>query len=1062
MSTNNPATQSLDNAKAAGFTTQVNLDGVPAGSTFQVTWTFQNEGTTTWDGRYRLVYTLAPHEETVDFDRSPLGAESVNAIGDIGAPPAVPPGAKANLTMTFTAPAQAGTHATNWQLQNSEGQRFGPVRWLRAVVSAAPPPAGEGTPSYQLISFENSVKNFENMQPGRQFAGTWVLRNTGTAVWSGDYQVAYVDQAASGTAKGVRSQMGAPAIAKLRDVSGQEQVNPGESVTLRLDLVAPVQPGSFAFQWQLRDSNGSPFGGTRWLQIRVIGDIGKPPATPTEGAQFGMNVNIQPGGHPLDEDRLAGLGWVRFVFWASRLKKTPAQAYQDYYKNIIQRYANKGIRSLIILHQDTYWGNAPWDNGGWEAYAKQFGEQCGQVAAACSEFGDMVAYQVYNEQDSGPDNTSAIGFAARDYALVLDNASKAIRANHPGAKVIFGGLMDAPHVGVKYVQDTQNALGGRLPVDALAIHPYGRSVKSKKFGPFGRLADAFNLFKHAYPNMPLWITEVGVAADTHIGSEHYADIAGYIREVVDEVADNFADQVPVLIWFGWTDIMRNAGMNTRDDKPKPHVYDAFLEMRNRGQELSKSALLEALTDYNQATYQSYSSTLTNLNAVPAGTEFTSRWTYANSGSLSWGPGYKLVYVPKGDNPAEMTSQRSYELGDVAGKAQVAPGEKVTISLKMTAPELAGRTYRSHWQLRDPQGTTFGFLYEELTVVPAPTTGTGARAAGMTFVAHYTIPDNTRLVAGTDFDKQWHVKNTGGRHWGTGFRLVYIQGDLNMARGKGAFMVPQAKPDETVTLTIPMTAPPAHNGQEAAYSSLWRLQDDRGNEFGDPIWARIVATTGVSVTADNNTPLARLMNNPATWYSQLDPAWKSDQLGEGQATIGSWGCLMTCMAMALTAFGTPLTPPQLNQLAKAKGEFSGSAISFLAPWYAGQLKYKGNVASWPNSDVPNTMDPQGDSIQRIDDSLAQGHIVVAQVDTKPNNGFFNSNNEQHWVIIVKRTPDGRDYLMIDPLTLPQHVGTQPRSLMSKYGSPAPSASNETNLRNAIKSTLVYHKPGGGGS
>jgi hypothetical protein len=1054
--------QNFDSAKKAGFTPHVDLGNVAPGTSFQVTWSFQNDGSTTWDSGYRLVYTLAPHEETADFDRSPLGAASVNAISDIGAPAAVPPGATVNLTMTFTAPPQAGTHATNWQLQSGAGQRFGPVRWLRAVVSGAAPAAGAGKPSYQVVRFDNSVTNFENMQPGRQFAGTWILRNTGSSAWSGDFQVAYLDEATADTTNSVRSQMGAQAVATLRDLSGHEQVNPGQSVPIRLNLSAPTQPGSYAFHWQLRDSNGKPFGGTRWLQIGVIGDMGKPPATHAEGAQFGMNVNIQPGGHPLDEERLAGLGWVRWVFWASRLEKTPAQAYQDYYKNIIQRYASKGIRSLIILHQDTYWGNAPWDNGGWEEYAKQFGEQCGQVAAACSEFGDMVAYQVYNEQDSGPDNLSAIGFEARHYALVLDNASKAIRANHPGAKVIFGGLMDAPHVGVKYVQDTQAALGGRLPVDALAIHPYGRSVTSQKFGPFGRLRDAFNLFKQAFPNMPVWITEVGVAADTHIGSEHYADIASYIREVVDEVADNFADQVPVLIWFGWTDIMRNAGINTSDNKPKAHVYDAFLAMKSRSQDLSKSALLEALTDYNQATYQSYSSTLTNLNAVPAGSAFSSRWTYANSGTLTWGPGYKLVYTPKGDNPTSMTSRKIYELGDIADKAQVAPGEKVTISLKMSAPELAGRTYRSHWHLRDPQGKTFGFLYEELTVVPAPTAGTGARAAGMTFVAHHTIPDNTRLVAGTDFDKQWHVKNTGGRHWGPGFRLVFIQGDLNMARGKGTHMVPQAKSGETVTLNIPMTAPPAHNGQHASYSSLWRMQDDRGNEFGDPIWARIVSTTGVSVTADNNTPLARLLNNPASWYSQLDPAWQGDQLGEGQATIGSWGCLMTCMAMALTAFGTPVTPPQLNQLAKTKGAFTGSAISFLAPWYAGQLKYKGNVASWPDSGVPQSVPPTGDPIQRIDDALAEGHIVIAQVDTKPNNGFFNSNNEQHWVVIVKRTADGKDYLMIDPLTLPQHAGTQPRSLMSKYGSPAPSATNETNLRNAIKSTLVYHKPGGGGS
>jgi hypothetical protein len=410
----------------------------------------------------------------------------------------------------------------------------------------------------------------------------------------------------------------------------------------------------------------------------------------------------------------------------------------------------------------------------------------------------------------------------------------------------------------------------------------------------------------------------------------------------------------------------------------------------------------------------------------------------------------------------MTSQRSYELVDVAGKALVEPGERATISLTMAAPHIAGRTYRSQWQLRSPQGETFGFLYEELTVVPASTAGTGARAAGMIHISDQTIADNTRLVAGTDFDKQWLVQNSGGRHWGSGFRLVYIEGDLNMARGVASHRVPTAKPGDKITLSIAMTAPPALNGQPAVYSSLWRMEDDRGNKFGDPIWVKIVSTTAVSDTPGENTPLARLLNNPSSWYSQLNPAWQGDKLGEGQATIGSWGCLMTCMAMALTAFGTPVTPPELNEKAKAAGAFGGSAIQFYAPGSVGNLKYKKNVASWPNSGVQHAVWTGEDPIQRIDNALAEGHIVIAQVDTKPNNGFFNANNEQHWVVIVKRTPDGKDYLMIDPLTLPQHINTQPRSLMSKYGSPAPSATNETNLRNAVKSTLVYHKPGGGGN
>jgi hypothetical protein len=1072
MNANNLANK-RDSAEAAGFTAHDDLDNVSPGAEFHATWSFKNDGTTTWDGRYKIVYTLAAHSETAAFDRSPLGAKTAWAIGDVGAPAKVPPGATVQLTLPFTAPGTAGTHATNWQLQNPAGKRFGPVRWMRAVVSGSQPADDKPALSYQSIDFQNSVANYENMPPGRQFSGKWTFRNTGTATWSGDFQIVYQDASTPETANSSRSRMGSPIMAKLRAVSNRESVLPGETVVLTLDLVAPASPGSYVYHWQLRDQNGNPFGGTRWLKIGVKGAADGPSPTPTTGGQFGMNVNIQPGGHPLDADRMAGLGWVRWVFWASRENKTPEQAYQERYRAIIQSYADKGIRSLIILHQDTYWGNAPWDNGGWNAYAQNFGKQCGRVAAACSEFGDMVAYQIYNEQDSGygndagHPNPSAIGIEPRDYAPVLESASKAIRAAHPGAKVIFGGLKTGPNNGVNYIREVQQHLpGGNIPVDALAYHPYGRYVKTPffNFGGIGKLGDAFNIFRQAFPQMPLWITEVGVAADSHIGSEHYADIAAYIREVVEEVANNYADLVPVFIWFGWTDLMRNAGVNTIDNKPKQHVYDAFLTMKNRSVSVAEPAVTipTAAAGVDKAAYRSYTSTLTNLNAVPAGTKFTSRWIYENSGTSTWGPGYKLVYETKGDNPAPMMPAKSFELSAVTGKAQIEPGQKVTISLAMTAPKMAGRTYHSQWHLRNPQGESLGFIYEELTVVPAPTAGTGARAAGMKHIDDKTIPDNTRLVAGTDFDKQWFVQNNGGRHWGPGFRLVFIEGDLNMARGVAGHMVPKAKPGDKVTLTIPMTAPPALNGQATVYSSLWRMEDDHGNKFGDPIWVKIVSTSGVSDTPGDNTPLARLLNDPSMWYSQLNPAWQGQKLGNGQATIGSWGCLMTCMAMALTAHGTPVTPQQLNEKAKAAGAFGGSAIQFYAPASIGNLKYKMNVASWPDSGVDHAVWTGEDPIQRIDNALADGHIVIAQVDTKPNNGFYNSSNEQHWVVIVKRTPDGSDYLMIDPLTLPQHANTQPRSLMSKYGSPAPSASNETNLRNAIKSTLVYHKPGSGGN
>jgi hypothetical protein len=308
-----------------------------------------------------------------------------------------------------------------------------------------------------------------------------------------------------------------------------------------------------------------------------------------------------------------------------------------------------------------------------------------------------------------------------------------------------------------------------------------------------------------------------------------------------------------------------------------------------------------------------------------------------------------------------------------------------------------------------------------------------------------------------------VLNTGARQWGSGFRLNYVQGDRNMARGIVSHIVPDTKPGEEVILSIPMTAPAPANGQATAYNSLWRMQDDRGNVFGDPIWARIVSTPVIDVTTGEGTALGRLLNDRTMWYSQRNPAWEREQLGHGQATIGSWGCLMSCMAMALTAYGHRITPPELNQKLKSMGNngFRGSSVQFIGPSFIGQLRYKGNVTSWPQNADDNAIWTGENPIVRIDNALAEGQMVLTQVDSKPNNGLFDSNIEQHWVIIVKRTPEGSDYLIIDPLTPPHQVDQQPFSLMEKYGISVPSYSNEKNLRNSIRSTLVYYKPGGSG-
>ncbi len=65
-----------------------------------------------------------------------------------------------------------------------------------------------------------------------------------------------------------------------------------------------------------------------------------------------------------------------------------------------------------------------------------------------------------------------------------------------------------------------------------------------------------------------------------------------------------------------------------------------------------------------------------------------------------------------------------------------------------------------------------------------------------------------------------------------------------------------------------------------------------------------------------------------WWSQNDPAWSSVLLGDSSTdTIGQYGCVVSCLAMAYNdAWQTPTTPPQLNASAKSAGCFwPGSSL-----------------------------------------------------------------------------------------------------------------------------------------
>ena len=122
----------------------------------------------------------------------------------------------------------------------------------------------------------------------------------------------------------------------------------------------------------------------------------------------------------------------------------------------------------------------------------------------------------------------------------------------------------------------------------------------------------------------------------------------------------------------------------------------------------------------------------------------------------------------------------------------------------------------------------------------PTASFNDACNSLAFEGDATIPDGTVLAPGTNFVKQWAVKNTGNCTWDDGYTLVYIGGTtpnldpVNVKiKNKSDFVAPGQGINLGVNLTTPCTP--------GEYNGTWRMQNDKGYFFGTPLSVYVKVT-----------------------------------------------------------------------------------------------------------------------------------------------------------------------------------------------------------------------------
>ena len=124
--------------------------------------------------------------------------------------------------------------------------------------------------------------------PGESFEKIWRLKNTGSCKWTEDYELVFVE--------------GDP-LGEQRSLALAQEVLPGNTVELALDLYAPESTGSYMSFWMLQDAEGKTFGMAKeanepfWVLISVRGK--------------NSSIHVESWSYSLDPQELAHEGrWI--------------------------------------------------------------------------------------------------------------------------------------------------------------------------------------------------------------------------------------------------------------------------------------------------------------------------------------------------------------------------------------------------------------------------------------------------------------------------------------------------------------------------------------------------------------------------------------------------------------------------------------------------------------------------------------------------------------------------------------------------------------------------------
>lgn len=290
---------------------------------------------------------------------------------------------------------------------------------------------------------------------------------------------------------------------------------------------------------------------------------------------YGLNIDPNnPRGNP-DVAELLDLGVekVRYTYYDSGGGDQLDRSKANFYRQKAGDYQDAGIGSLVILTYDTY-PNKPGPDASdsdWDNYINRFANRAAQIAQLLQPY--HPAYQVWNEPDHPVHPGYSPTLREAVFGRMLRRTRDAIKAVDPQALIVTAGLASG---NPSWLTTVIKSLGGDLPADIVAFHPYGQRPESDWPNPnwgFGYVGNLLKAYYKAGKNKPLWITEMGIKEEDVGHSRDQA--AEFVRRYYQTIITRYSDKVQELLWFCYSDGMVSPfGLVDSAGKPK-QAREAF-------------------------------------------------------------------------------------------------------------------------------------------------------------------------------------------------------------------------------------------------------------------------------------------------------------------------------------------------------------------------------------------------------------------------------------------------------------------------------------------------------